>query len=56
MTNEWNGVCACGKVAMDGVKCRLGATHEKQPEPFQFPWAASTEGKDDEAATPSLEA
>lgn len=27
MSDEWDGVCACGKAEMDGVKCRLGATH-----------------------------
>jgi hypothetical protein len=24
---NWDGVCACGKRALDGVKCRYGATH-----------------------------
>lgn len=27
ITDEWDGICACGKAAMDGVRCRLGATH-----------------------------
>ncbi len=44
---EWNGICACGKIAMDGVRCIYGATHEPlkpipfwetKPEPFKFPW------------------
>lgn len=26
---EWDGVCACGKAALDGKRCRLGATHER---------------------------
>ena len=25
---DWSGVCACGKAAMDGIRCALGATHE----------------------------
>ena len=24
---EWDGICACGKEAMDGIRCRFGATH-----------------------------
>ena len=24
---NWDGVCACGKRALDGVRCRFGATH-----------------------------
>lgn len=30
---DWNGECACGKTAMDGVRCSLGATHEAPPLP-----------------------
>jgi hypothetical protein len=26
--DEWDGVCACGKAAMDGKQCALGATHQ----------------------------
>ena len=26
---EWDGVCACGKVEMDGKRCALGATHTR---------------------------
>jgi hypothetical protein len=29
--NDWDGICACGKVAMDGKKCALGATHALSP-------------------------
>lgn len=25
----WDGICACGKVEMDGVRCKLGATHRR---------------------------
>jgi hypothetical protein len=25
---EWNGICACGKAAHDGIRCRLGAMHQ----------------------------
>ncbi len=25
---EWDGICACGKVEADGVRCRFGGTHE----------------------------
>lgn len=32
---EWDGVCACGKTAEDGIQCFLGATHAK-PQPM--PW------------------
>ena len=46
---EWNGVCACGKAAMDGVRCKYGATHQpllympwgppkREPEKEKFPW------------------
>jgi hypothetical protein len=43
---EWDGVCACGKKEADGVRCRLGATHQKpKPMPWEiekpkeeFPW------------------
>jgi hypothetical protein len=24
---NWDGVCACGKKELDGIKCSLGATH-----------------------------
>lgn len=24
---EWDGICACRKVFMDGVPCKFGATH-----------------------------
>ena len=35
---DWNGVCACGKAAMDGVRCSLGATHQpRQPLPWAIP-------------------
>lgn len=33
--DEWNGICACGKAAMDGVRCRLGATHQPR---LRMPW------------------
>lgn len=43
--NEWTGVCACGKPALDSVRCRLGAAHEPlKPKPMpwekpqEFPW------------------
>ena len=32
---EWDGICACGKAAMDGVRCKYGATHEPRK---QMPW------------------
>lgn len=44
---EWDGICTCGKVAMDGVRCKYGATHrlpESKPMPWEtkpkeeFPW------------------
>lgn len=54
VTDEWDGVCKCGKVEMDGVRCRLGATHraaslwgsgvvtrtdeEMQPNKGKMPW------------------
>lgn len=34
---SWDGICACGKAATDGVRCRLGATH-KAPTPRSMPW------------------
>lgn len=46
-SNEWDGICACGRASMDGVRCRLGATHEpRKPMPWEkpkepakeFPW------------------
>ncbi len=45
-TYEETGICACGKAAMDGVRCHLGATHEPKPipfwetkpVPFKYPW------------------
>jgi hypothetical protein len=36
--------CACGKAAMDGIRCSLGATHKQRmpweikPVPFKMPW------------------
>jgi hypothetical protein len=33
-SNGWDGVCVCGKEAMDGVRCRFGASHstlERRP-------------------------
>lgn len=24
---KFNGICVCGKVAMDGVRCKFGASH-----------------------------
>jgi hypothetical protein len=44
-SGEWDGVCACGKVAMDGIRCRLGATHRAVKSPTGvttqtiLPWA-----------------
>ena len=44
---EYDGTCACGKKEADGVRCRLGATHEPlKPKPMpwekqptkEFPW------------------
>lgn len=35
VSGEWDGVCACGKAAMDGVRCKYGATHEPRK---QMPW------------------
>jgi hypothetical protein len=34
---EFDGVCACGKINNDGVRCRLGATHKALP-PRRMPW------------------
>ena len=34
---EWDGICACGKAAMDSVRCRYGATHGPRK---QMPWEA----------------
>ena len=28
-----NGICACGKVAADGIRCKLGATHRRPIPP-----------------------
>jgi hypothetical protein len=36
---EFDGVCACGKVNNDGIRCRLGATHQAPP-PRSMPWEA----------------
>jgi hypothetical protein len=44
-----NGVCACGRETMDGVRCKYGATHQpllrmpwyqpkREPEKEKFPW------------------
>lgn len=38
---EWNGTCACGKTAMDGVRCYLGATHAARATAFAAPWTAN---------------
>lgn len=52
--DEWSGICACGNPNMDGVKCRLGATHqtlemsraadrERNPHLYPpMPWATSS--------------
>lgn len=24
---NWDGICACKKIQNDGIKCKLGATH-----------------------------
>ena len=29
-------VCACGKIAMDGIRCRLGATHKRRALPREL--------------------
>lgn len=36
---DWDGICACGKAAMDGVKCHLGATHQGRQ---LMPWEISS--------------
>jgi hypothetical protein len=42
---EFDGTCACGKIAMDGVRCKYGATHQPllrmpwdTPKKEKFPW------------------
>jgi hypothetical protein len=36
--------CACGKKEMDGVRCRLGATHKPlTAEKHAFPWEQKKE-------------
>ena len=39
---EWDGICACGKAEMDGVRCRLGATH-RPLKPKPMPWEKPNE-------------
>jgi len=36
---EETGICACGKIEADGIRCRLGASH--RPRAQSFPWVAS---------------
>lgn len=36
---NWDGVCACGKKEMDGVRCFLGATHQPDKPRPPMPWA-----------------
>ena len=36
---DWDGVCACGKIQKDGIRCRLGATHRPPAPPL--PWTAA---------------
>jgi hypothetical protein len=39
INGEWDGVCACGKPLLDGVRCRLGATHQPPPpKKEKMPW------------------
>ena len=33
-------ICACGREAMDGVRCKLGATHQPL---LRMPWASKPE-------------
>lgn len=42
-TDEWDGICKCGKVEMDGVRCRLGATHRAL-----MPWGSGVVTRTDE--------
>jgi hypothetical protein len=40
---EFDGVCACGKKENnDGIRCRLGATHQAPP-PRSMPWETETQ-------------
>lgn len=49
--DEWDGVCKCGKAAMDGIRCHLGATHQANASSAQstafpgasFPWTNNSE-------------
>lgn len=45
---EWDGICACGRAEMDGVKCFLGATHKPL---LVMPWATPSTAK--EAPSPA---
>lgn len=35
---EWDGICACGRAELNGVKCYLGASHQPLNRPA-LPWA-----------------
>jgi hypothetical protein len=38
-------ICVCGKAAMDGIRCRFGATHKPLNSrlPSTLPWEAKPE-------------
>lgn len=46
---EWDGVCACGKREADGIRCFLGATHQRL---HRMPWESTSIPKT--AAAPSF--
>lgn len=44
---NWDGVCACGKVEADGIRCIYGATHQHPaPKEQPMPWEAQTPVKE----------
>lgn len=34
---EFDGICVCGKAAMDGIKCRFGASHRLPAKSYSTP-------------------
>lgn len=47
--SNWGGICVCGKIAADGIKCRFGASHRRlapvmPPPPYQVHAGSSDDG------------
>lgn len=46
---EWDGICACGKAAADGIQCQLGATHQARQ---RMPWESGFSAPSTDAPAP----